>query len=64
MPPNKNELWDFCQNNGVDPETFYNYYQAKGWMLGRNKMKDWKAAVISWKLRSKEQDTNGRTAPL
>ena len=41
---------DYCieRNNSVDPQSFVDFYTAKGWMVGKNKMKDWKAAVRTW----------------
>ena len=41
----------------IDAERFYNYYQAKGWMIGSNKMKDWKAAARNWIARDKPKET-------
>lgn len=43
----------YCQerNNGVNPEAFFNYYEANGWKVGRNPMKDWKAAVRNWETK-------------
>lgn len=43
----------YCQerNNGVNPEAFFNYYEANGWRVGRNAMKDWKAAVRNWETK-------------
>ena len=41
----------------IDAERFYNYYQAKGWMIGNNKMKDWKAAARNWIARDKPKET-------
>ena len=43
----------YCQerNNGVNPEAFFNYYEANGWKVGRNAMKDWKAAVRNWETK-------------
>jgi hypothetical protein len=32
----------------VDPEYFYHYYQSNGWRVGKNPMRDWKAAVRTW----------------
>lgn len=61
-PPTVEEVARYCaeRHNSVDPETFINYYQSNGWMVGRNKMKDWKAAVRTWEKRSKEN--SGRKA--
>ena len=36
--------WD----NGIDAESFVDFYASKGWMVGQNKMKDWKACVRTW----------------
>lgn len=50
IPPSVEEVREFCQekNHSIDPEKFVDYYTSNGWMVGRNKMKDWKAAVRSW----------------
>ena len=44
------DIRHYCRErkNDVDPVRFYNFYEAKGWMIGKNKMKDWKAAVRTW----------------
>jgi hypothetical protein len=49
------EIQQYCQdrNNDVDPQKFYDFYEAKGWMIGKNKMKDWKAAVRTWEKDKK-----------
>lgn len=49
-PPSLEEVKTYCleRKRGVDPERWWNFYQAKGWMVGKNKMKDWKAAVRTW----------------
>lgn len=39
----------------IDANKWYNFYSAKGWMIGKNKMKDWKAAVRTW-LPDKNKD--------
>jgi len=48
--PTTEEIQNYCKerNNNVDAEKFYNFYESKGWMVGKNKMKDWKAAVRTW----------------
>jgi predicted phage replisome organizer len=57
IPPSVEEVADYCfeRGNTVNPETFVDFYSAKGWMLGKNKMKDWKAAVRTWERKEKEQ---------
>ena len=49
-PPNLDEVILYCneRQNGVDPERFIDYYTANGWKVGKNPMKDWKAAVRTW----------------
>lgn len=48
--PTLAEVTAYCleRKNGVNPEAWINHYQAKGWMIGKSKMKDWKAAVRTW----------------
>lgn len=48
--PTLQEVKAYCieRGNDVDPERFINHYEANGWMVGRNKMKDWRAAVRNW----------------
>ena len=55
IPPALDEVRTYCRerNNRVDPEAFINFYESKGWMVGKNKMKDWKAAVRTWEKGSK-----------
>ena len=52
-PPSIDEVSAYCteRNNGIDPQHFVDFYEAKGWMVGKNKMKDWKAAVRTWEGR-------------
>lgn len=57
-PPSPEEVKAYCieRGNNVDPERFYNYYESNGWKVGKNKMKDWKAAVRTWeRSESKKQ---------
>ena len=50
IPPTIEEVKAYCaeRKKGVDPKRWYNHYQANGWMVGKTKMKDWKAAVRTW----------------
>ncbi len=50
VPPSVEEVEVYCRERGnsVDPQRFVDYYSANGWMVGKNKMKDWKAAVRTW----------------
>jgi hypothetical protein len=59
IPPTLEEVTSYCKerNNSVDPQKWYDFYAAKGWMIGKNKMKDWKAAVRTWERRDSEKNT-------
>ena len=59
IPPTPEEVNAYCKkrNNGIDGTEFVDFYTSKGWMVGKNKMKDWQAAVRTW-----ERSSN-RTAP-
>lgn len=50
QPPTVDEVREYCKERGNDvaPETFVDFYESKGWMVGKTKMKDWKAAVRTW----------------
>ena len=50
IPPSREEVQAYCKerNNNVDAERFVDYYTSNGWMVGKNKMKDWKSAVRTW----------------
>lgn len=49
-PPTLEEVTIYCseRKNSVDPERFMDYYESKGWIVGKSKMKNWKAAVRTW----------------
>lgn len=46
-----------------DPERFIDFYESKGWYVGKNKMKDWKAAVRNWEWMRKEKDAKSKQEP-
>lgn len=56
--PTVDEVRAYCRerNNSVDPEKFINFYSSKGWMIGKNKMKDWRAAVRTWEQKDKPKE--------
>ena len=58
-PPTLEELTAFISENHykVNPEKFLDYYNANGWMVGKTKMKDWKATVRNWDRRERENPT-------
>ena len=49
------EVQDYCseRNNNIEAEAFIDFYESKGWFVGKNKMKDWKACVRTWEMRNK-----------
>lgn len=50
VPPSVSEVAAYCHEraNGIDAQNFVDFYSSKGWMIGKNKMKDWRAAVRTW----------------
>ena len=64
VPPSENEVaaWLKCEKQLPEREAgriatcFVSFYESKGWMVGRNRMKSWKAAVAGWLARDR-QDT-------
>lgn len=52
-PPTVEEVAAYCheRQNSVDAQTFVDFYASKGWVVGKSKMKDWKAAVRTWEKR-------------
>lgn len=61
-PPTLEEVAAYCRERGnkIDPQHFVNYYTSNGWMVGKNKMKDWRAAVRNWETRDKERNNGKR----
>lgn len=57
-PPTIKEIAEYVQekNYSVDAERFWNFYESKNWMVGKNKMKKWKSAVANW-------NSNGQSNP-
>ena len=55
LPPDVETVENYCKETGIwiDVEAFVAYYEANGWMVGRNHMKDWKAAVRKWAINDK-----------
>jgi len=57
--PTLEEIRSYCteRDNGVDPEKYIDFYESKGWMVGKNKMKSWKASVRTWEKNNPKQKT-------
>lgn len=60
-PPTVEEVAAYCgeRKNHVDPQRFVDYYTANGWKVGKNSMKDWKAAVRTWEKNDKNSAGSG-----
>lgn len=61
-PPTLQEVADYCRErkNKVDPERFVDFYASKGWKVGNQPMKDWRAAVRTWE----RSETDGKKVTL
>jgi len=62
--PSVEEVRAYCQerNNTVDAESFVDFYESKGWKVGNQSMKDWKACVRTWEKRRKETPASGKNS--
>jgi len=57
-PPTIEEVKTYAVEKGYknfDSDQFWNFYESKGWMVGKNKMANWKSAVSGWALRDKQK---------
>ena len=63
IKPTLEEVKEYCleRKNNVDAERFINFYESKGWYVGKNKMKDWKACVRTWEAKDKQDDKKEET---
>ena len=55
--PTISEVEIYCleRKNNIEAESFINFYDSKGWMVGKNKMKDWRACIRTWEMREKKK---------
>ena len=62
--PTVEEVAAYCRERGnrVDAERFVDFYASKGWKVGNQPMKDWKACVRTWERREDEPKQTGRFA--
>lgn len=63
VKPEPEEIAAYCaeRQNGIDPEQFYDYYEANGWRMGQNPMRSWKAAVRT--RERKKAGSSGENTP-
>lgn len=54
VKPTVEEIKEYAKkiNANINAEKFFYHYEARGWMMGKNKMKSWKAAVRTWKINT------------
>ena len=59
-PPTTSDVKSYCLENGflIDPQKFIDYYESNGWKVGRNHMKDWRAAVRTWARNERPKASN------
>ena len=57
--PTLEEVKEYCKerNNNVNAEQFIDFYESNGWKVGKNSMKDWKAAVRTWERNKLNKET-------
>ena len=60
--PTLDEVKNYCilRKNNIDAEAFIAFYESKGWMVGSNKMKNWKQAIVTWEKRATKKPTMGK----
>ena len=63
-PPTAQQVREYAAEKGytIDADRFVDFYECKGWMVGKNKMKDWKAAARNW-ARSQRQELTAKDKP-
>jgi hypothetical protein len=63
VKPTLEEVMEYCKErgNGVDPQQWIDHYTSNGWKVGKNPMKDWKAAVRTWEKNGFNENGNGKT---
>ena len=62
-PPTLQEVQAYIQEKGysIDAEAFIAFYESKGWMVGKNKMKDWRMAIVTWSKRDNRPATSKKS---
>ena len=69
VKPTVEKIQEYCdeRNNGIDAQYFYDYYEARGWLVGKAHMKDWMATVRTWERNEqsspKQQAHESRPLP-
>ena len=65
VPPTVEEVRAYCEErkNGIDPQAFVDFYAMKNWLVGKNKMVDWRACVRTWEARRKAEPRKAADVP-
>ncbi len=65
-PPTLDEIRAYLQERGskIDAEAFHAYYECRGWRAGKVKMKNWKAAVVTWEKSGYNDGRKGQFSTL
>ena len=63
IKPTIDKLTKYCTSKSyvIDCEHFYDYYESKGWLVGKTKMKSWQSALNNWHRNQKKFDTKSNT---
>ena len=63
--PTLEEVEEYCKerSNGINAQSFIDFYDSKGWMIGKNKMKDWKAAIRTWERKRSNSNISETDTP-
>ena len=67
VKPTVEEIRAYCnkRKNNVDADAFFDFYESKGWVIGKSPMKDWQAAVRTWEReRSDKQSGSGASGNI
>ena len=66
IPPTLEDVIQYVKDNNlnVDPYQFWNFYESKGWYVGKNKMKNWHSAIATWVKRNQVQYGTGQQSNI
>lgn len=64
VKPTLEEVKEYClsRKNNIDAQQFIDFYESKGWKVGNQSMKDWKACVRTWEQRNKVENKSTKVA--
>ena len=66
IPPTLDEVVQYVKDNNldIDPYQWWNFYESKGWYVGKNKMKNWHSAIATWIKRNQVQYGTGQQSNI